>query len=65
MAGADYLDCGVCGCRALYDGGVDYEESECGDIAAICKKCVKKYEIVVRNKKTRKEKKRDVAGWLA
>ena len=52
MAGADYLHCGVCGAKAIYDADLDYESAEdtLGSIVAICRKCDIDYTIKIELK---------------
>ncbi|MFW6369093.1 MAG: hypothetical protein ACOC0J_00745 [Myxococcota bacterium] len=59
MALSDYYLCDVCGEKCFYDANLNWELDRktgtmslerMGDMAAICKDCASKYEIVIRNK---------------
>jgi hypothetical protein len=39
MAYADYTHCDVCDAKAFYDANVDWDESNTGHKAVLCKKC--------------------------
>ncbi len=49
MAMADYLHCAMCGCKAIYDVGLNYESAvyngRLHDIAALCTECAETHSI--------------------
>lgn len=40
MSAADYLLCGHCGAKTIYDADVNYDTPALGQIAALCAGCV-------------------------
>jgi len=64
MAMNDYLGCGKCGCKTIYDAEVVYEHANISDITALCKKCFNTHEIVIRDKFNKDEISRDLPYWL-
>lgn len=47
MAYGDYLHCGVCDTKTIYDGNIDYEVSDAADIVVLCRTCLETYAISI------------------
>lgn len=47
MAAANYRLCDRCGAKTFYDSDVDYEDSNLGAMAALCKDCAQTHEITI------------------
>lgn len=47
MAAANYRLCDKCGAKTFYDSDVDYEDSNLGAMAALCKDCAQTHEITI------------------
>ena len=55
MAYCDYLHCAVCDVKSIYDGDVNYDSANAGDIVILCKTCIKTAEIIVRDRATKQD----------
>lgn len=53
MAYADYIHCAVCDCKTIYDGDVNYDNTEGQELISLCAECNKDYEIIVRDRITK------------
>lgn len=65
MAYCDYLHCALCDTKAIYDGEINYDYTDAGDIVILCKTCIKTAEIVVRDRKTKQDMDIQHVGFLS
>jgi len=51
MAYCDYIHCAVCDSKAIYDAELNYDNSNLGNLVALCKECAKTHIIKVEERK--------------
>ena len=65
MAYCDYLHCAIRDVKAIYDGEVNYDSADAGDIVVLCKSCNKTARIIVQDRATKQEIEIQHAGFLS
>jgi hypothetical protein len=59
MAGADYQDCELCSCRTFYDGNINYEGTNLGELKTLCIECAATHTLVLTKRKPRRKPQAD------
>lgn len=64
MAAANYRLCDRCGAKTYYDSDVDYEDSNLGAMAALCKDCAQTHEITIAKRGDFAELRAAIREWV-